>query len=56
MTKSSTSTSSKPTPNRQAPRSFQGWQRGACLFGVGLLLVLMLLLVISTVLGLLGVR
>jgi hypothetical protein len=43
-------------PKSGSPRGFQGWQRGACLFGVGLLLVLVLLLVISTVLGLLGVR
>ncbi|HEY6537781.1 MAG TPA: hypothetical protein VI138_01925 [Candidatus Dormibacteraeota bacterium] len=43
-------------PNQDRPRTFQGWQRSACLVLVGLLLLLMVLVVVSAGLGALGVR
>ncbi|MGA7172117.1 MAG: hypothetical protein WCB86_06110 [Candidatus Dormiibacterota bacterium] len=43
-------------PQSQPPRSFQGWQRGACLIGVGLLVLLTLVLVVTAGLGALGIN
>lgn len=45
----------KPPP-AGSERTFQGWQRAACLVGVGLLLLLAVFLVVNVVLGLLGVH
>jgi hypothetical protein len=38
------------------PRAFQGWQRAACLVGVGLLALLAVLLLVSVILELTGGR
>ncbi|MGH7692860.1 MAG: hypothetical protein ACREOA_09135 [Candidatus Dormibacteria bacterium] len=42
-------------PHPEPAKSFRGWQRGACLIGVGLLFVFMLLLTVVVGLGTLGV-
>ncbi|MGP8250239.1 MAG: hypothetical protein ACLQNU_09935 [Candidatus Dormibacteria bacterium] len=39
---------------RRPPRTFQGWQRTACLGGVALLALLALLLLITVILELTG--
>jgi hypothetical protein len=41
---------------RRPPRTFQGWQRSACLGGVGLLALLALVLLIIVILELTGVH
>ncbi|MGH7643179.1 MAG: hypothetical protein ACRENX_09250 [Candidatus Dormibacteria bacterium] len=43
-------------PTGQPPRTFQGWQRRACLVLVGLLVLLAVILVVTASLGALGVR
>ncbi|MGH7610434.1 MAG: hypothetical protein ACREN4_00290 [Candidatus Dormibacteria bacterium] len=43
-------------PRRPNPGTFQGWQRGACLIGVAVIVVLALLLVINSILAILGVH
>ncbi|HVC40213.1 MAG TPA: hypothetical protein VNH20_09665 [Candidatus Dormibacteraeota bacterium] len=43
-------------PPEPPPRSFQGWQRVACLVSVGLLLLFMILLVVGAALGVVGVH
>jgi len=43
-------------PEPETPRSFQGWQRGICVAGVGLLLLFAILVVITAGLGAMGVR
>ncbi|MGH7608653.1 MAG: hypothetical protein ACREOD_01730 [Candidatus Dormibacteria bacterium] len=45
-----------PPPRRPNPGTFQGWQRGACLTGFALLLLLALLVVVNAALGIVGVH
>jgi hypothetical protein len=41
-------------PSRERPGTFQGWQRSACLVGVGLLVVFTVLVLVSAILGAVG--
>jgi hypothetical protein len=41
-------------PSRERPGTFQGWQRTACLAGVGLLVVFTVLVLVSAILGAIG--
>ncbi|MHB1575640.1 MAG: hypothetical protein ACYCX9_03870 [Candidatus Dormibacteria bacterium] len=45
-----------PGPSEQRPSTFQGWQRGACIFGVLMLAVFALLLMVGMVVGVLGIH
>lgn len=45
-----------PEPPEERPSTFQGWQRGACIFGVTMLAIFALLLLVGVVVGVLGIH
>ncbi len=45
-----------PHGSDDRPSTFQGWQRGACIFGVTLLAVFALLLLVGMAVGVLGIH
>ncbi|HVD02807.1 MAG TPA: hypothetical protein VNF75_01505 [Candidatus Dormibacteraeota bacterium] len=46
----------RPDPGDPRPATFQGWQRGACISGVILLVVFAILLMVGMTVGVLGIH